>query len=50
MAKCKKTVSKEDVIAMEASILAAFGFDISIDQTPYSYLHKILGNKYSEKL
>jgi hypothetical protein len=48
--KCKKHISKDDVIAMESAILSAFSFDIAIEDTTYSYLYRILNSSYPDKL
>lgn len=48
--KCRRSISKEDIIALEGSILQVMEFDVALESTPYTYLHSILGHLYAEKL
>jgi len=50
IAKCKGIITKEEIIEMEAYLLQAFNFNISIDSTPYTYIDKILGSAHRDRL
>lgn len=47
MAKCKKMVTKEEIIALEGSLLAALDFDVAVDHTIYTQMARILGCIYA---
>jgi hypothetical protein len=39
IARCRATISKQEIIETEGHILQAFGYDISIDSTPYTRIN-----------
>ena len=47
IAKCKRFIHKDEVVEIEGSILAALNFDVAIDSTIYTQIHRILGCIYS---
>ena len=50
VAKTSRFVHRDDIINLEGQLLAALNFDVAIDQTVYTYMHRILGCLYGDKL
>ena len=50
IAKSSKFMQRDDIIELEGNLLAALGFDVALDQTVYTYMHRILGCLYGDKL
>jgi hypothetical protein len=48
--KCTKFCTKEDLLAMEQSILSVFGFDMSFSEITYSILFHALGEPNRERM
>jgi hypothetical protein len=49
-AKCRRLVRREEVLEMEASILEALEFEVALEETVFTHLHRILGCLYGDKL
>jgi hypothetical protein len=50
IARCQRIISKEEIIDCEAQIAATLNYEIALENTPYTLMCKILGQKHSEKL
>jgi len=50
LVKCRKIITKEEVIAMEARLLSAFNFDIALSNTPYSHINHVLGSVFADRI
>lgn len=47
LAKCKKVIAKEEIVALEAGLLAAFEFEVALDSNAFTIMHGILGCLYA---
>ncbi len=50
LSRCKDSVSKEEIIAIEARIVAAFDYDIAFPTTTYTLISSILGQLNKDKM
>lgn len=50
IARCKRSVSKEEVIALEARIVSAFDYEVAFPSTAYTLIAQILGHLHADKM
>jgi hypothetical protein len=50
IARCRRPPSREEVIVLEARIVAAFDYEVAIPSTAYTRTAQILGDCHAEKL
>jgi hypothetical protein len=50
IARCRKSMTRDDIISLEAKIVGAFNYDIALAATPYSLISSILGCLYADRL
>jgi hypothetical protein len=50
LSRCKPTVSKEEIIGIEARIVSAFDYDIAFPSTTYTLICALLSGIYQDKM
>jgi hypothetical protein len=50
LSRCKNTVTKEEIIAIEARIVSAFDYDIAFPNTTYTLIANLLGQLHRDKM
>lgn len=50
LARCQRSTSKEELIELEARVVAALDYQLALEHTPYSQVSQVLGALHGERL